>query len=102
MDIGPKSILEFQSILKNSKTILWNGPMGVFEWSNFSNGTYKLANYLANLNGITTVIGGGSTAEVFGKLNLQNSITHISTGGGATLEFLEGKLLPGYAALLNN
>ena len=102
MDIGAKSILEFQSILKNSKTILWNGPMGVFEWSNFSNGTYKLANYLANLNGITTVIGGGSTAEVFGKLNLQNSITHISTGGGATLEFLEGNLLPGYAGLLNN
>jgi len=102
MDIGPKSILEFQNILKNSKTVLWNGPMGVFEWKNFSNGTHKIANYLANLNEITTIIGGGSTAEVFGKLNLQNSITHISTGGGATLEFLEGKLLPGYAALLNN
>ncbi|MFL2763516.1 MAG: phosphoglycerate kinase [Dehalococcoidia bacterium] len=102
MDIGPKSILEFQNILKNSKTILWNGPMGVFEWKNFSKGTHKLANYLANLNETTTIIGGGSTAEVFGKLNLENSITHISTGGGATLEFLEGKLLPGYAALLNN
>ena len=102
MDIGPKSILEFQNILKNSKTVLWNGPMGVFEWKNFSNGTHKIANYLANLNEITTIIGGGSTAEVFGKLNLQKTITHISTGGGATLEFLEGKLLPGYAALLNN
>ena len=102
MDIGHESILEFQTILKSSKTILWNGPMGVFEWPNFSNGTYLLANTLANLKGITTIIGGGSTAEVFEKLTLENSISHISTGGGATLEFLEGKLLPGYAALLNN
>ena len=102
MDIGHESILEFQAVLKSSKTILWNGPMGVFEWHNFSNGTYKIANTVANLKGITTIIGGGSTAEVFGNLNLENSISHISTGGGATLEFLEGKLLPGYAALLNN
>ncbi len=102
MDIGDESILKFKDILNNSKTILWNGPMGVFEWKNFSNGTYQLANHLSNLKNVTTVIGGGSTAEVFGKLNLENYISHISTGGGATLEFLEGKILPGYASLLNN
>jgi phosphoglycerate kinase len=80
-------------------TIIWNGPMGVFEWPEFAKGTEAVAKAVAANEKATSVLGGGSTAEVVGSLDLVDKITHVSTGGGASLEFLEGKVLPGVAAL---
>ncbi|MFC1999058.1 phosphoglycerate kinase [Chloroflexota bacterium] len=100
MDIGPKSISLFSEIISDSKTILWNGPMGVFEWPKFSKGTRDIANLLANLDAIT-VIGGGSTSEAVDSLMLADKMTHVSTGGGASLKLLEGSPLPGLEALLD-
>lgn len=101
MDIGPETTLQFENALKSCKTVVWNGPMGVFEWKAFAQGTVTLANTLANLNDVTTVVGGGSTAEVVDSFGLADKMTHVSTGGGASLEFLEGKELPGVAALMD-
>jgi phosphoglycerate kinase len=101
MDIGHKTLDIFSAEVANGKTILWNGPMGVFEFPAFSRGTRELAATLGSLNGVTSVLGGGSTAEVVNLLGIADRITHVSTGGGASLEFLEGKTLPGVAALLD-
>ena len=101
MDIGHKTLDTFRAEAANGKTILWNGPMGVFEMPAFSRGTREFAAALGSLDGVTTVLGGGSTAEVVHELGVTDRITHVSTGGGASLEFLEGRTLPGAAALLD-
>ena len=97
-DIGPLTITEFTKELKKCRTVAWNGPMGVFEIPQFSDGTKSIATVLAGLNA-TTVIGGGSTAEAVTQLGLAGRMTHVSTGGGASLQFLSGKTLPGVAVL---
>ena len=100
MDIGPKSIEAFKAALKGAKLIVWNGPMGVFEMPKFAEGTFAIARLLAD-SGATTVIGGGDSASAVKKAGVAKQMTHVSTGGGASLEFLEGKELPGVAALLD-
>lgn len=101
LDIGPKSIKLFSEELMKSKTIVWNGPMGVFEMSNFAKGTFAVAEALAKAtqSGAITVIGGGDSAAAIADAGLEKNVSHVSTGGGASLEFLEGKVLPGVAAL---
>ncbi|MDA1348834.1 MAG: phosphoglycerate kinase [Chloroflexi bacterium] len=101
MDIGPRTAEKFAAALKQSRTVLWNGTMGVFEWASFAAGTRAVANTLAALDYATTVVGGGSTAEAVSSLGLAGRMTHVSTGGGASLEFLEDKVLPGVAALMD-
>ena len=98
MDIGAASVEEFVAGLRGSKTVMWNGPMGVFEYAPFAEGTRRIGYTLAAMNAIT-LLGGGSTAEVAEELGITDKLTHVSTGGGASLEFLEGKELPGIAAL---
>jgi len=98
MDIGPRTIELFEAKLRKSKTIIWNGPVGVFEFPKFSKGTEAMANLLAGLDA-TTIIGGGSTAEAVVEMGFAGKITHVSTGGGASLKFLEGKTLPGVEVL---
>jgi len=100
MDIGPKTIELFEAKMRKCKTIIWNGPVGVFEFPKFAKGTEALAYLLAGLDA-TTIIGGGSTAEAVQKLGLVDKMTHVSTGGGASLKILEGKTLPGVAVLLD-
>lgn len=100
MDIGPKSIEAFKAALNGAKLIVWNGPMGVFEMPKFAEGTFAIAKMLAT-SGATTVIGGGDSASAVKKAGVAKQMTHVSTGGGASLEFLEGKELPGVAALMN-
>ncbi len=101
LDIGPKSVELFKKVIMNSKTVVWNGPMGVFEFDNFAKGTFAIAEALAEAtgNGAITIIGGGDSAAAIKKAGLSNKVSHVSTGGGASLEFLEGKTLPGIAAL---
>jgi phosphoglycerate kinase len=101
LDIGEETIRTFSRVILTSKTVLWNGPMGVFEFPNFARGTLALAHALAKCtsNGGLTIVGGGDSARAIQQLNYENKISHISTGGGASLEFLEGKVLPGIAAL---
>ncbi len=99
LDIGPRTTKLFEDKLKDAKTVVWNGPLGVFEMEKFARGTEDVAKFLAGLKGVTTVIGGGDTAAAMLKFKLDARITHISTGGGASLEYLEGRGLPGIDAL---
>ena len=99
LDIGPKTVELFASYLKDAKTVVWNGPMGVFELPNFAKGTIGVCEAIANLDNATTIIGGGDSAAAAISLGYADKFTHISTGGGASLEYLEGKELPGVAAI---
>jgi phosphoglycerate kinase len=98
VDIGPKSIELFKDALKDAKTICWNGPLGIFENDKYAKGTKEIALYITTIKA-KTIIGGGDTASAVSKFGLEKKMTHISTGGGASLEFMEGKILPGIAAL---
>lgn len=101
LDIGPESSLAFSNHIKNAQTVLWNGPMGVFEMENFADGTNTVAQALVEATkfGATTIIGGGDSASAIKKAGLQDQVSHVSTGGGASLEYLEGKELPGVTSL---
>jgi len=101
VDIGPKSVAAFRSLLKTAKTVIWNGPMGVFEIDRTAQGTFAIAGIMAEITaaGATTVIGGGDSAAAIEKAGMAAKVSHVSTGGGASLEFIEGKTLPGVAAL---
>jgi len=98
VDIGPKTVDEFKKELRYAKMIIWNGPLGIFEITKFSRGTEDVAKFIAGLKTIS-IIGGGDTAGAIAKFGLEHAMTHISTGGGASLEYMEGKVLPGVAAL---
>ena len=99
LDIGPKSIKEFEDVLKDAKTVVWNGPMGVFEKPNFAKGTLEVGKFLGTLADATTIVGGGDSTAAVKQLGVAGKLTHISTGGGASLTYLEGKVLPGIAAI---
>ena len=101
LDIGPKSVELFKKTLEGAKTVIWNGPMGVFEMPNFAKGTIGVCEVIANLEGATTIIGGGDSATAAISLGYAEKFSHISTGGGASLEYLEGKVLPGIDSLSN-
>ena len=101
LDIGPETIRRYTEVINDSKTVFWNGPMGVFEWEAFSQGTIKIAQAVAKLSG-KTVVGGGDSISAIKKAGVAEAISHISTGGGASLEYLEGKVLPGIRVLLTN
>ncbi|MCC4344006.1 phosphoglycerate kinase [Limosilactobacillus reuteri] len=99
LDIGPKSVEEFKNVLKDAKTVVWNGPMGVFEMPNFAKGTLEIGKFLGTLTDATTIVGGGDSTAAVKKLGVADKLTHISTGGGASLTYLEGNELPGIAAI---
>ena len=101
LDIGPKTIELFKNTLEGARTVIWNGPMGVFELPNFAKGTIGVCEAIANLEGATTIIGGGDSATAAISLGYAEKFSHISTGGGASLEYLEGKVLPGIDSLSN-
>jgi phosphoglycerate kinase len=100
LDIGPQTVADYQEKLAGVKTVVWNGPMGVAEWPAFAHGSHALARFLAELDA-TVIIGGGETVAMVQELGLADRYAHVSTGGGASLEFLEGRELPGVAALLD-
>ena len=99
LDIGPKSVEEFKNVLKDAKTVVWNGPMGVFEMPNFAKGTLEIGKFLGTLTDATTIVGGGDSTAAVKELGVADKLTHISTGCGASLTYLEGKELPGIAAI---
>ncbi|QZN93506.1 phosphoglycerate kinase [Limosilactobacillus panis] len=99
LDIGPKTIKLYEDVLKDAKTVVWNGPMGVFEMSNFAKGTLEIGKFLGTLDDATTIVGGGDSTAAVKQLGVADKLTHISTGGGASLTYLEGKTLPGIAAI---
>ena len=99
MDIGPETAIEYSTIIKDSKTLLWNGPMGVFEFKEFQVGTQAISEAISNNVNLVSVVGGGSTAEAVEELGIASHITHVSTGGGASLDYLSGKLQPVIEAL---
>lgn len=101
LDIGPASVAHFANRLAAAKTVVWNGPMGVFEFDAFANGTFSVAQILAELKESTTIIGGGDSAAAVHAAGVADKMSHVSTGGGASLEFMEGKVLPGVAALMD-
>ena len=101
LDIGEKTVKLFEGYIKEAKTVVWNGPMGVFEMPNFAKGTIGVCEAIANLKDAVTIIGGGDSAAAAISLGYADKFTHISTGGGASLEFLEGKVLPGVEAISN-
>ena len=100
-DIGAETIKMYEEELSKAKTVIWNGPVGLFEFEQFAIGTNSIAKFLGSLEGVTTIIGGGDSAAAIEKLGIGEKFTHISTGGGASLEFLEGKKLPGVECLLD-
>jgi phosphoglycerate kinase len=102
LDAGPKSLENFKDVIMNSKTILWNGPLGVFEMESFAKGTIALGNFIAEstANGAFSLVGGGDSVAAVKQFNLEDKMSYVSTGGGAMLEMLEGKVLPGIAAIL--
>jgi phosphoglycerate kinase len=102
LDIGPKSIALFEDEIAEARTVIWNGPMGVFEMPAFARGTNEIAAAVARNHDATTIVGGGDSVAAIQQSGVADRITHISTGGGASLEFLEGKTLPGVAALTDN
>ena len=101
LDIGPETVKHFASIIGSAKTVLWNGPMGVFEIPAFAHGTKAIAESLAEVTklGAITIVGGGDSASAISLMGLAHAVSHVSTGGGASLEFLEGAILPGVQAL---
>ena len=99
LDVGPKSVEEFKNVLKDAKTVVWNGPMGVFEMPNFAKGTLEIGKFLGTLTDATTIVGGGDSTAAVKELGVADKLTHISTGGGASLTYLEGNELPGIAAI---
>jgi len=101
LDLGPKTITLFKQYLRKAHTIVWNGPLGYYEWSKFAHATKDIGRFISTLTAIT-IVGGGETADAMHKFHLQHKLTHISTGGGASLEFLSGKILPGIQALNEN
>jgi phosphoglycerate kinase len=103
LDTGPRTNQIFSDVVNVSKTILWNGPMGVFEMSNFANGTIQIGNAIgeATENGAFSLVGGGDSAAAVKQFNFEDKVSYVSTGGGAMLEMLEGKSLPGIEAILN-
>ena len=103
LDAGPKSLANFREVIMNSKTILWNGPLGVFEMENFAKGTIELGNYIAEstVNGAFSLVGGGDSVAAVKQFGLEEKMSYVSTGGGAMLEMLEGRVLPGIAAILS-
>ena len=103
LDAGPKSLENFKKVIMESKTILWNGPLGVFEMPNFANGTIELGNFIAEAtaNGAFSLVGGGDSVAAVKQFGLEEKVSYVSTGGGAMLEMLEGKVLPGIAAILD-
>jgi phosphoglycerate kinase len=101
LDIGPRSVADYEAKLRGARTVVWNGPLGVAEWPAFARGSEAIARLLAALPDATVVVGGGETVALVADLGLVDHYAHVSTGGGASLEFLEGKELPGVAALLD-
>ena len=103
LDAGPKSLEQFQKVIMDSKTILWNGPLGVFEMENFAHGTIALGNFIAEstANGAFSLVGGGDSVAAVKQFGLEDKMSYVSTGGGAMLEMLEGRTLPGIAAILD-
>jgi phosphoglycerate kinase len=103
MDAGPKSLENFKKVILESKTILWNGPLGVFEMPTFANGTIQLGNFIAEAtaNGAFSLVGGGDSVAAVKQFGFEDKVSYVSTGGGAMLEMLEGRILPGIAAILD-